>query len=69
MHHGGASNVKKEVRMSGGLEDVVAADTLLSDVDGAAGRLIIRGHSLTELANGWSHERVASLLFEDSSVT
>ena len=32
--------------MSNGLEDVVAAETILSDVDGLAGRLIIRGQPL-----------------------
>ena len=36
--------------MSDGLEGVVAADTVLSEVDGQAGRLIIRGRSLDELA-------------------
>jgi citrate synthase len=32
--------------MSDGLEDVIAADTVLSEVDGKAGRLIIRGRTL-----------------------
>ncbi|MCI3134721.1 citrate synthase/methylcitrate synthase [Phenylobacterium aquaticum] len=50
--------------MSDGLEDVVAADTVLSDVDGRAGRLIIRGHSLDELAGRVSFEAAARLLFD-----
>ncbi|RVB05127.1 citrate synthase/methylcitrate synthase, partial [Mesorhizobium sp. M7A.F.Ca.CA.004.05.1.1] len=36
--------------MANGLDDVVAAETVLSDVDGLGGRLTIRGHSLPELA-------------------
>ena len=35
--------------MKSGLDDVIAAETQLSDVDGAAGRLIIRGVSLDDL--------------------
>jgi citrate synthase len=60
-----AINVKKEVVMSNGLEEVIAADTRLSDVDGGAGRLVIRGHSLADLAGRWSCEQVVALLFED----
>ncbi|HWU63204.1 MAG TPA: citrate synthase/methylcitrate synthase [Ensifer sp.] len=47
-----------------GLEGVVAAETVLSHVDGAAGRLILRGHELDALA-GWSFEAVLSLLWRD----
>jgi citrate synthase len=50
--------------MKSGLEDVVAAETVLSDVDGAAGRLIIRGHSLDQLATDWSSEDILALLFD-----
>lgn len=45
-----------------GLDDVVAAETMLSDVDGQAGRLIIRGHSLDDLVGRASYEDVLSLL-------
>ncbi|WP_269714937.1 citrate synthase/methylcitrate synthase [Caulobacter sp. NIBR2454] len=45
-----------------GLEGVVAAQTVLSEVDGLAGRLIIRGHALDELAGRWSFEEAAGLL-------
>lgn len=49
---------------SPGLEGVVAAETVLSHVDGAAGRLILRGHELEELAR-WSFEAVLALLWRD----
>lgn len=49
--------------MANGLEDVIAAETVLSDVDGLAGRLVIRGHSLDDLAGHASFETVASMLF------
>ena len=47
-----------------GLEDVVAADTVLSMVDGTAGRLIIRGHDLDTLA-GWRFEDLLATLWRD----
>ena len=47
-----------------GLRDVVAAETVLSDVDGAAGRLIIRGFTLDELAGRASFEQVCRLLLD-----
>src|SRR5260370_42470301 len=48
--------------MRSGLDDVIAADTVLSDVDGNAGRLIIRGASLDDLAGRCRYEDVLSLL-------
>jgi citrate synthase len=51
------------MHVSDGLEDVVAAETVLSEVDGQAGRLIIRGRSLDELAGRASYEDVAQLLW------
>jgi citrate synthase len=47
-----------------GLDDVIAADTVLSDADGQAGTLIIRGHSLDELAEGSTYEAVLALLWD-----
>ncbi len=47
---------------SSGLENVVAADTALSDVDGALGRLIIRGVSLDDLAGRATYPDVLTLL-------
>ncbi|HWW58245.1 MAG TPA: citrate synthase/methylcitrate synthase [Sphingopyxis sp.] len=49
--------------MNNGLENVVAAETILSDVRGAEGQLIIRGHPLSELAGHWTFEETAHLLF------
>jgi citrate synthase len=51
--------------MSEGLEDVVAARTVLSDVDGVRGRLIIRGASLDALVEKSRYEDVLTLLLED----
>jgi len=50
--------------MSDGLEDVVAAHTVLSEVDGQAGRLIIRGWPVEQLAGTTRYEDAARLLFE-----
>ncbi len=50
--------------MSNGLDDVVAATTVLSDVDGAKGRLVIRGHAVEELARVWTFEEAVELLLE-----
>ncbi|MFS2179096.1 citrate synthase/methylcitrate synthase [Rhizobium pisi] len=50
--------------MKNGLEDVIAAETQLSDVDGEAGRLIIRGVSLDHLVTNSSYEGVAALLLD-----
>jgi citrate synthase len=50
---------------SPGLEDVVAAETALSDVDGAAGRLVIRGRDLEELAGRVSYESAVATLWAD----
>ncbi|MDR3473136.1 MAG: citrate synthase/methylcitrate synthase [Devosia sp.] len=49
--------------MESGLENVVAAETVLSDVDGQGGRLIVRGVSLDALT-GWTFEALTGLLFE-----
>lgn len=51
--------------MNNGLEDVVAAETVLSDVRGAEGQLIIRGHPLSGLAGHWTFEQTAHLLFSN----
>lgn len=51
--------------MTSGLDDVIAAETTLSDVDGANGILVIRGRSLDELARTASYEDVLALLLGD----
>src|ERR1700735_5444730 len=47
-----------------GLENVVAAETVLSEVDGQAGRLVIRGHPVEELAGRATYEEAAHLLLD-----
>jgi citrate synthase len=49
--------------MDAGLERVVAAETVLSDVDGEAGRLVIRGYEIEALAGHSSYEDVVWLLW------
>lgn len=48
-----------------GLDDVIATETILSDVDGEAGRLVIRGRSLDELVGRCRYEDVLAILWED----
>jgi citrate synthase len=50
--------------MTIGLDDVVAAETSLSHVDGEAGRLIIAGHDLEELAGRVAFEDVTAMLWD-----
>ena len=50
--------------MADGLDGVIAAETRLSMVDGAAGRLVIRGHDVESLADGPPFEAVLALLWE-----
>jgi len=49
--------------MTIGLDDVVAAETSLSHVDGEAGRLIIAGHDLEELAGRMAFEDAVAMLW------
>ena len=49
--------------MDAGLEKVVAAETVMSDVQGAEGRLIIRGVDVEELARAFSYEQTAAHLW------
>ncbi len=46
-----------------GLDDVIAAETVLSEVDGQNGRLVICGHLLDDLAGKVSFEGVLALLY------
>ena len=46
-----------------GLDEVVAAETALSDVDGQLGRLVIRGHTVEELVDAWTFEDVVALMW------
>jgi citrate synthase len=49
--------------MDAGLEKVVAAETVLSDVQGANGRLIIRGCDVEDLAHSFTSEQTAAHLW------
>lgn len=49
--------------MDAGLENVIAAKTVLSKVDGQNGRLIIRGYEVEELARDKSFEKAVHLLW------
>src|ERR1700761_1801904 len=53
-----------EMAMSDGLEGVVAAETVLSEVDGEAGRLVIRGLALDQIAGRTTFEEAVHLLFD-----
>ncbi len=55
--------------MSSGLEDVIAAETVLSDVDGLAGRLVIRGRSLDDLVPQSRVEDGIELLWDGFSMS
>ncbi len=47
-----------------GLDDVVVAETRLSQIDGERGRLVLRGHDVEHLAGRLPYEGVFGLLFE-----
>ncbi len=49
--------------MDAGLESIIAAETILSDVNGLAGRLTIRGFDLDELVRSMNFEDVLALLW------
>jgi len=51
-------------RVDSGLDGVVVADTALSEVDGQAGRLIVRGHSIGDLVATRGFEAVAAVLWD-----
>ena len=48
-----------------GLEHVVAAETVLSKVDGEAGVLVLRGHDLQDIAGRRGFEWLTGLLWQD----
>ncbi len=59
----GATTDGKPNAATSGLEGIVVAQTELSDVDGQAGQLTIRGYDLEELAGRATFEEVAYLLW------
>jgi citrate synthase len=54
--------VGRRTNMAIGLDDVVAAETALSDVDGIGGRLVVRGLEIGELAGRTRYEDVVALM-------
>jgi citrate synthase len=52
------------MQMSGGLEGVIAADTVLSHTDSAAGRIWVRGVSLDTLIANHGYEGTLALLWD-----
>ena len=50
--------------MSDGLEGVVAAETVLSEVDGEAGRLVVRGYPIGALSGHVTTEEATHLLLD-----
>jgi citrate synthase len=55
--------IRAPSKKSTGLEGTVVADTELSEVDGEHGRLVLRGHQISELSEAASLEAVAELLW------
>jgi citrate synthase len=53
-----------QTRVNSGLDGVIVADTVMSEVDGEAGRLVVRGHGLEELVATRGFEGVAALLWD-----
>src|SRR5437868_5172908 len=53
-----------QTRVNSGLDGVIVADTVMSEVDGEAGSLVVRGHALEELITARGFEGVAALLWE-----
>jgi citrate synthase len=50
--------------MSGGLEGIVAADTVLSHTDGETGTIWVRGHTIADLVVNHGYEGTIALLWE-----
>jgi citrate synthase len=55
---------EREATMDGGLEGVVAAETVLTNIDGATGTWLLRGHPLGEVAEAYGYEGATALLWE-----
>jgi citrate synthase len=53
-----------QTRVDSGLDGVIVADTVMSEVDGEEGRLVVRGHAVEELVAHRGFEGVAALLWD-----
>jgi len=58
----GSSKILAEQRYGRGLEDLVAGDTAISDIDGIVGRLLYRGYPVEDLVGRASFEEVSYLV-------
>ena len=58
----GSSPIIAEQRYGRGLEDLVAGDTTISDIDGSKGRLFYRGYPIENLVGRASFEEVTHLV-------
>ncbi len=58
----GSSPILAVQRYGRGLEDLVAGDTAISEIDGGAGRLLYRGYPIEDLVGRISFEEVAYLV-------
>jgi len=54
--------------LSGGLEGVIAAETVISNLD-ESGTVWVRGHSINELVSNYGYEGTIALLWEDFAGT
>ena len=53
--------------VASGLEGVIAAETVMSHIDGERGRLVVRGHDVESLARRAGFEDVCALLWEGAA--
>ncbi|GGF05221.1 hypothetical protein H1W37_12190 [Stappia taiwanensis] len=63
--HGGSATATPVTLAAPGLEGIAVAETVLSHVDGANGRLLLRGHELRDIAGTMSFEAAIALLWAD----
>jgi citrate synthase len=61
---GGVSALVMQTGFRSGLEGVIVAETVLSEVNGEQGRLVIRGHPVEEIAGSRSFEAVVGSLWD-----
>ncbi len=58
----GSSRLPSEQRYGRGLENLVAGDTAIAEIDGAAGRLLYRGYPIEDLVGRVTFEEVTHLI-------
>src|SRR5947209_13351135 len=64
-----ASTASTSAAAKGGLQGVVAAQSEVCFIDGAAGRLVYRGYEIGDLVENATFEEVAHLLWDKSLPT